>query len=195
MGSVLKNETWSYVDGWPLPVRYRLSPGIGRAKRFGLTALAEKWLGWGCLRHLLCQLACLGIPPSVKPSMGSIFTAILNRAVNNRHDLKACPGGRYRANKLAIKAISGLGTAWISDVPFVGEEGLRHCCYPSVSNITAMHGRNNINLNVSLSQPTRPSRGDYSQYPRGCRLPCNLGLQASTLYTSIVILTFKRTGG
>jgi hypothetical protein len=45
MGSVLKSETWSYVDGWPLPVRYRLSPGIGRTKHFGLTALAEKWLG------------------------------------------------------------------------------------------------------------------------------------------------------
>jgi hypothetical protein len=40
-----------------------------------------------------------------------IFTTILNRAVKNRHDLKASPGGRYRANKPAIKAISRLGTA------------------------------------------------------------------------------------
>lgn len=44
--------------------------------------------------------------------MGSIFTAVLKGVVNNRHDLNASPGGRYRrANKLAIKAISGLGTA------------------------------------------------------------------------------------
>lgn len=47
------------------------------------------------------------------------------------------------------------GTVQISDVPFVGvlgEEGLR--LLPQ-RNVTAMHGRNS--LNVGLSQPTRPS--------------------------------------
>jgi hypothetical protein len=60
--------------------RCHLSPGTGRAKRFGLSSGIDRKVAW---------VTPLGFCEAIR--VDAIFIAILNRAVNNRHDLKASP--------------------------------------------------------------------------------------------------------